>query len=135
MEYIKEMYGDEWEEYFELKNNFGAPPILKDEVRHATNRMKQGKAFGPDNIWVEIIESIEECGIETVTAPINDIYESERTPQDLLNSMFITLSKTPGALECKLHRTINLMSRASKILPRKMTLRVRNRIKIKGEVE
>ena len=44
--------------------NFDGPPIMKDEVRKAVKSTKKGKAAGPDNITVEMIESLDEFGID-----------------------------------------------------------------------
>ena len=44
--------------------NFDGPPIMKDGVRKAVKSMKKGKAAGPDKITVEMIESLDEFGIE-----------------------------------------------------------------------
>ena len=62
-----------------IKKNFDGPPIMKDEVRKAVKSMKKGKAAGPDKITVEMIESLDEFGIDILT--------------DFLNAM--TLEKSP----------------------------------------
>ena len=40
---------------------------MKDEVREAMRKMKTGKATGPDGLSIELIEALEEYGIEKVT--------------------------------------------------------------------
>ena len=49
-------------------------------------------------------------------------------PKDMLKSDFIAIPKKAGATECELHRTISLMSHATKILLRIVMMRVRNKI-------
>ncbi|GFS12153.1 endonuclease-reverse transcriptase [Elysia marginata] len=92
--------------------------------------MKSGKATGPDKISVDIIEALDDYGIEKTTNLLNEIYDTGQIPTDLTKSIFIALpKKKPGATECELHRTISLMSHITKILLRIVMLRVRNKIK------
>ena len=129
-EYIKDLYEDEnRHEDFNVRNNFEGPPISRDEVRHAIRKIKSGKAAGPDNIAIELIEALEEFGIVKLTTFLGNIYETGKIPGELLKSVFIALPKKPGAIECELHRTISLMSHITKILLRIIMLRARNRVK------
>ena len=92
--------------------NFDGPPInsiMKDEVGKAVKLMKKGKTAGPDKITVEMIESLDEFGIDMLTDFLNAIYDSGEIPSDLSKSIFIALPKKPGATECESHRTISLM--------------------------
>ncbi|GFN88081.1 endonuclease-reverse transcriptase [Plakobranchus ocellatus] len=92
--------------------------------------MKHGKATGPDNISVELIEALEDFGIGKVTHLLNEIYDTGQIPTDLSKSIFIALpKKQPGATECELHRTISLMSHITEILLKIIMLRIRNKIK------
>ncbi|GFR66969.1 hypothetical protein ElyMa_003694800 [Elysia marginata] len=89
-------------------------------------KMKAGKATGPGGVAVEMIEALEEYGVEKLTSLLNDTGE---IPTDISRSVFIALPKKPGATECKLHRTISLMSRVTKILLRVVMIRIRSKIK------
>ena len=128
-EYISELFDDERKTHNVMKKNFAGPPILKEEVRAAINKMKKGKATGPDNISVELIEALDDLGIEKTTQLLNEIYDTGQLPQDISRSVFIALPKKPGATECELHRTISLMSHVTKILLRVIMMRVRNKIR------
>ena len=55
------------------------------------------------------------------------MYNTGQIQTDLSQSIFITITKKPGAIECELHRTIRLMSHVTKILFRIMK-RARNKI-------
>ncbi|GFO27892.1 endonuclease-reverse transcriptase [Plakobranchus ocellatus] len=112
-----------------MKNNFAGPPIMKEEVETPIKNMKHGKATGPGNISVELIEALEDFGIGKVTHLLNEIYDTGQIPTDLSKSIFIALPKKPGATECELHRTISLMSHITKILLKIIMLRIRNKIK------
>ena len=63
-EYNNELYHDERGDKPPIMKNFDGPPIMKDEVRKAVKSMKKGKAVGPDKITVEMIESLDEFGID-----------------------------------------------------------------------
>ena len=72
-----------------IMKNFDGPPIMKDEVRKAVKSMKKGKAAGPDKITVEMIESLDEFGIDMLTDFLNAIYDSGEIPSDLSKFIFI----------------------------------------------
>ncbi|GFN94698.1 RNA-directed DNA polymerase from mobile element jockey-like [Plakobranchus ocellatus] len=91
--------------------------------------MKHGKATGPDNISVELIEALEDFGTGKITHLLNEIYDTGQIPTDLSKSIFIALPKKSGATECELHRTISLMSHITKLLLKIIMLRIRNKIK------
>ena len=105
---------------------------MKDEVRKAVNLMKKGKTAGPDKITVEMIESLDEFGIDMLTDFLNAIMTVEKSPliyqKKNSKSIFIALPKKPGATECESHRTISLMSHITKILLKILMARMRNKI-------
>ena len=104
------------------------PNILKSEVRTAIKMMRKNKAAGPDGVVIEMIEALEEYGVEKLTEIINKIYDDGKFPEDLSKSIFITLPKKPGAVDCEQHHTISLMSHVTKIILRVLLLRLRSRI-------
>ena len=112
---FSELYHDGRGDKPPIKKNFDGPPIMKDEVRKAVKSMKKGKAAGPDKITVEMIESLDEFGIDMLTDFLNAIYGTGEIPSDLSKSICIALPKKPGATECESHRTISLMSHITKI--------------------
>ena len=65
-EHISELYHDERGDKPPIMKKFDGPPIMKDEVRKAVESMKNGKAVGPDKITVEMIESLDEFGIDSL---------------------------------------------------------------------
>ena len=64
-------------------------------------------AAGPDKIVVEMIEALEDFGIQRLTPIGNIIYDTGEIPEALLKSVFIALPKKPGAIECELLHLIN----------------------------
>ena len=101
---------------------------MKTEVKHALSKMKTGKATGPDNIPPEVIESLKDLGIDMATKFLNEINDIETIPVGMCKSIFIAIPKKPGATDCELLRTINLMGHMTKILLRILMQRVRNKI-------
>ncbi|GFS27019.1 endonuclease-reverse transcriptase [Elysia marginata] len=72
--------------------------------------MKNGKAPGLDNISTEMLKALGGFGIIKLTEIFNHIYDSGHLPEDLLQSVFITLPKKPRAVECGDFRTIETLS-------------------------
>ena len=64
-----------------------------------------------------------------MTDIINEIYDTGEIPEDLCRSIFITLPKRPGAVECELPRTITLMNHITKLILRIIMERVCSRIR------
>ena len=60
---------------------------------------------------------------------MNEVYDTGCIPNDLLKSVFIALPKRSGTIECQNHRTISLMSHATKLLMPVDMMRIRNKIK------
>ena len=99
-EYIEGLFYDEKSEKSQIKKNIEGPKIMKTEVKHALNKMKPGKATGPDNIPSEAIESLEDLGIDMATKLLNEIYDTVTIPEDMCKSIFIAIPKKPGATDC-----------------------------------
>ncbi|CAF1369208.1 unnamed protein product [Adineta steineri] len=90
--------------------------------------MKTNKATGPDGISIEMIQCLDELGVDVMTKLINKIYDTGEIPEDLTKSIFIALPKKPGATECELHRTISLMSHITKVLLKILMMRMKNKM-------
>ncbi|GFR78512.1 hypothetical protein ElyMa_000535800 [Elysia marginata] len=68
-EYIHELFEDiRKHDHNIMKKNFAGPPTMEDEVRAAMKKMKAGKATGPDGVAVEMIEALEQYGVEKLTS-------------------------------------------------------------------
>ena len=72
--------------------------------------MRRNKSPDPDGVVIEMIDALEEYGVEKLTDVINKNYEVGQFPEDLVQSIFIALPRKPGAVDCEQHRTISLMS-------------------------
>ena len=78
---------------------------------------------------LEMILTLGEFGVNELTKLFNKIYASGNIIECMCESIFITLPKVEGTLECKKHRTISIMSQVTKILLRIILKRVRSKIR------
>ena len=115
-EYIGELYDDERGNKPTIQNASIGPNIMKSEVENALKEMKNGKAPGPDGIFVEMVKALDDNGVTKLTKVLNDVYQTTNIPEDLLKSVFVTIPKKQGATKCELFRTISLMSCVTKLL-------------------
>ncbi|GFR89787.1 RNA-directed DNA polymerase from mobile element jockey-like [Elysia marginata] len=127
-EYIGCLFEDDRVENPPMVSNLDGPPIIAAEVEYALKKMKSGKAPGLDNISTEMLKAIGNFGIEKLTEIFNDIYYSSHLPEDLLQSVFITLPKKTRAMECGDFRTISLMSNVTKLLLKVLLERMKRKI-------
>lgn len=86
--------------------------------------MKEGKAAGPDDLQIEFVKLINEQGIKKLTSIFNNIYISNKIPQECFVSEFIALPKKTGAKRCEEYRTISLMSHLLKLFFKKIHRRI-----------
>ena len=70
--------------------------ISAEEVRVAMNRMKTGKAVGPDDMPVEAWRCLGELAIDFLTRLFNKILEDERMPNEWRRSVLVPIFKNKG---------------------------------------
>ena len=128
VEYIGDLFHDVRNTVPVFTDTLEGPKILKSEVQEAIRKIRRNKAAGPDGIVVEMIDALQEYGVDILTNVINKIYEDGKFPEDLRKSIFIALPKKPGAVDCDQHRTISLMSHVTKIILKILLQRARSRI-------
>jgi len=71
IEYNGEEYHDTQGALPHFPDSTERPKILKSEVRTAIKMMRRNKAVGPDGIVAEMLEALEEYGVEKLTDIIN----------------------------------------------------------------
>ena len=105
-EYIRELYSDgsrgerpQWD------REVSGPPILRSEIENAVKGMKKGKAAGEDGVVVQMVEVAGGLVIDKITRIANRIYDEGYIPVVMRESVFVTIPKKPGAVECEKHRT------------------------------
>src|SRR5215469_13381289 len=127
--YISELFRDNRQENISIQYNGEGPPILKEEVEDAMNKMKFGKAVGNDGIALEMLKALGNFAVEKITTLANKIYESGELTIHMSKLVFIAIPKVQGTLEFEKHRTISIMSQVTKILLRVVLIRIRNKIR------
>ena len=118
MEYTQELYNDDKTDYdLELEGgDYQGSPILQSEVQKAMKAMESGKAVGEDGIAVEMLEVMVEWGVEVASKIANSIYDTGRIPDQMAPSVFWTIPKKPGAIDCEMFWAISITSQLSKLV-------------------
>ena len=131
-EYIEELYyraekpdDIETESQNEVAGDQRGPEILDSELMQAIQDMESGKAEGEDGIPAEILKALDPETIKYLLHLCASIYTEGVWPQDFLVSIIVPLLKKPNAQRCEDHRTISLISHASKILLRVINNRLK----------
>ena len=75
-----------------------------------------------------MIEAPGEVAINKVVALANKIYESGEISEMIKKTEFIVISRKEGAIECKKHRTISIMSQVAKIVLKLVGLRLKRKV-------
>ena len=89
--------------------------IFESEVKAALRSMKNNKAPGNDNITKEMIEAGGDIGISKLVIIVSKIYESGYIPQQMKESIFITIPTKGDLINCFNYRLISLMNHITKI--------------------
>ena len=99
-EYVEELFHDVRGSMPSFLDLIEGPNIFKSKVRTPIKMMRKNKAAGLDGVVIEMIEALGEYIVEKLTEIINKIYDDGKFPEDLSKSIFITLPKKPGAVNC-----------------------------------
>ncbi|CAH1258964.1 Hypp2118 [Branchiostoma lanceolatum] len=94
------------------------PEILEAEVDEAIQRLPKNKAAGADDIPAELLKTGNPTTSKLLCKLGNKIVSTGQWPSDWVKSVFITIPKVPGTIDCSEHRTIALISHVSKVLLR-----------------
>ena len=86
-EYIEVLFNDEGGEIPKMENLNG-PIILTEEVKKAIDSLRPGKAPGEDEITTEMLQALDEIGIDKITELCNKIYDTGYIPDDMRKSTF-----------------------------------------------
>ena len=81
-------------------DNLNGPIILKEEVEKAIYTLCPGKALGEDEITIEMLQALDEIGIDKITELFNKIYDTGYIPDDMKKSTFIPIPKKAKAVNC-----------------------------------
>ena len=127
-EYIAELYNDDREEP-NITIEMEGPSILKCEIEKAMRKMKSGKAAGEDGIVIEMLRAMGDWGTEQILNIASFMHNTGEMPKQMNKSIFVTIPKKTGTLDCGKHRTIAISSQVSKISLRVVMERMRGKIR------
>ena len=74
------------------------------------------KASGGDGIQVDLIQILKDDAVKVLHSIYQQIWKTQKWPQDWKRSVFIPIPKKGNAKECSNYRTIALISHASKVM-------------------
>ena len=92
------------------------PDILEYEVKWALESITANKASGGDGIPVELFQILKGDAVKVLHSICQQIWKTQRWPQDWKGSVFIPILRKGNAKECSKYRTIALISHASKLM-------------------
>ena len=108
--------------------------VSKEEVMENMQRMKNGKAVGPDDIPVEVWKCLGESALKFLTKLYNRTMESERMPEEWRDSVLIPIFKNKGDVQsCSNYRGIKLISHTMKLWERIVEKRLRSDLKFSNQ--
>ena len=118
-----------WQEYTELckkdlhnpDNHDGKithlePDILECKLKQALGSITTNKASGGDGIPVELFQILKDDAVKVLRSICQQIWKTQRWPQDWKRSVFIPIPKKGNAKECSNYCTIALTSHANKVM-------------------
>ena len=92
------------------------PDNLECEVKWALGSITTNKASGGDEIPGELFQILEDDAVKERHSICQQIWKTQRWPQDWKRSVFIPILKKGNAKECSNYRTVALISHASKVM-------------------
>lgn len=133
--YCEELYNYESEKDLEVLNEpvqeddeRKEEEILMSEVESAVKELKVNKSPGADNITAELIQNGGEATLKLIHKLCNSIVRSREWPSQWTESVLIVIPKKANSKKCADHRTISLISHASKVLLKIIQKRITPRI-------
>ena len=91
-------------------------PILRDEIVDAVKSLKIGKAPGVDNVAAKLLIAGGDPVIDVLHKLCNHTWRTGEWPTSWTKSLILTIPKKGSIKECGNHRTISLISHASKVM-------------------
>ena len=92
------------------------PDILEYEVKWALESITMNKASGGDGIPVELFQILKDDAVKVLHSICQQIWKTQRWPQDRKRSVFIPIPEKGNAKECSSYHTIAFISHASKVM-------------------
>ena len=92
------------------------PDILECEVKWVLGSITTNKGSGGDGIPVELFQILKDNAEKVLHSICQQMWKTQRWPQDWKRSVFIPIPKKGNAKECSNYCTIALLSHTSKVM-------------------
>ena len=92
------------------------PNILECEVKWAIGSITVNKDSAGDRIPVELFQILKDDAVKVLHSICQQIWKTQKWPQDWKRSVFIPIPKKGNAKECSNYCTIALISHTSKVM-------------------
>ena len=92
------------------------PDILVHEVKWALGSITTSKTSGGDGILVELFQVLKGDAVKVLPPICQQIWKTQKWPQDWKRSVFIPIPKKGNAKECSNYHTTALISHASEVM-------------------
>ena len=92
------------------------PDILECEVKWSLGSINMNKPSRGDGIPDELFQILKDDAVKVLHSAYQQIWKSQRWPQDWKRSVFIPIPKKSNVKECSNYHTIALISYASKVM-------------------
>ena len=89
--------------------------VTREEVEHAVNKLKNGKAAGSDEIAAEVVKGGGQAMIDWLWELLREVWKTKQVPQEWKNATLIPLHKKDRKV-CDNYRGIALLSIPGKVL-------------------
>ena len=90
--------------------------MLECKGKWALGSITKNKASGGDGIPVELFQILKDDAVKVLHSICQQIWKTQRWPQDWKRSVFIPILKKGNPKECSNYRTISHISHASKVI-------------------
>ena len=92
------------------------PDILECKVRRILGSIILNKASGGGGIPDELFQILKDDAVKVLHSICQQIWKSQRWPQDWKRSVFIPIPKKGNAKKCSNYHTVALISHTSKVM-------------------
>jgi hypothetical protein len=103
-------------------------PPTKTEIQLALLQLKNAKAAGLDNIYLEVLNVDPEITAEMLYPLLEKIWKEKKIPEDWEEGLIIKIPKKEDLSNCNKWTAVTLLSIPSKILTRIVLNRIQNTV-------
>ena len=99
-----------WQDNYDGVITHLEPDILECKVKWALGSITMNKANGGDGIPTELFQILKDDAVKVLHSICQQIWKTQKWPQDWKRSVFIPIPKKGNAKECSNYHTVALIS-------------------------